>query len=229
MSSLQLKASDIIQLPPRYGGLLLDHGRHWTQEDTAAVRVLVEAKADLEAIHTIFGRYPQHIADKARVMRIKGIPAQWWEVAGRKFIERVCAHKGCDVDITYEHGKAKYCDKHRARASRPRDRFNPYDLAYPYAVSPVDSTQALMIKINSLVPQGLPGDLRADVCQDVLLAVLEGEIAAEQVAYAIPHYMKGAKKRYYMPWGTIDYTAQRFNDGGNQIIESISDDVQLYG
>lgn len=49
---------------------------------------------------------------------------------------------------------------------------------YPY-ISTVLPEHSLLLEINSLVPRGFPG--REDVCQDLLLAILEGRTSIDQV------------------------------------------------
>lgn len=53
-------------------------------------------------------------------------------------------------------------------------------LSYPYIAKPRDE-HADMLAINDLVPKTLPSWVRADVCQNILLAVLEGETTVEEL------------------------------------------------
>lgn len=52
------------------------------------------------------------------------------------------------------------------------------DLAYPFARA-ADSGNQLVLEVNELVPRNMAG--REDVCQTILLAILEGRITLEQL------------------------------------------------
>lgn len=55
-------------------------------------------------------------------------------------------------------------------------------MAYPFIAKPRDE-HADMLAINALVPKDYPPWIRADVCQNILLAVLEGEVTVEQLRH----------------------------------------------
>lgn len=59
-------------------------------------------------------------------------------------------------------------------------RQRPITLAYPYIVSR-RSEHADVLEVNSLVPKSFSGDRRADICQEILLALLEGRTTMEQL------------------------------------------------
>lgn len=100
------------------------------------------------------------------------------------------------------------------RKKRPREpREDRTLLAYPYIKGQARDEHAFLLAVNAVVPQGLPGDLRSDVCQDMLLAILEGELSVAQIKDALLHYMKAARKRYYMPWGIRSLDDPLWDDG----------------
>jgi hypothetical protein len=51
-------------------------------------------------------------------------------------------------------------------------------LSYPYIRKPRDE-HALLLGVNAIIPKTLLAAMRADICQDVILAILEGEISLE--------------------------------------------------
>jgi len=67
--------------------------------------------------------------------------------------------------------------KERARKPRVASEAS-LSLAYPFVVKQRDE-HADLLTINALVPQNMPG--REDVCQEIMLALLEGEITIDQV------------------------------------------------
>lgn len=55
---------------------------------------------------------------------------------------------------------------------RPRiERTSP--LAYPYIVKPRPE-HADLLAINAIIPKSIPDDMRADMCQEIMVALLEG-------------------------------------------------------
>ena len=95
--------------------------------------------------------------------------------------------------------------------SKPREQ--RVVLGYPYVVGPVRDDYALLLAVNAVVPHGLPGDLRSDVCQDMLMAILEGELLATELRAKMSEYLKRARRRYAMPWGTVNIDAPLHADG----------------
>lgn len=82
-------------------------------------------------------------------------------------------------DREWENGAPQRTLENRKRA-HIRDAERPKDLFYPFMIhDPQDDASELVKFINTVVPRGLSPDLRADVCQEMLLAVLSGEISRE--------------------------------------------------
>lgn len=59
--------------------------------------------------------------------------------------------------------------------SQPRQ-----NLSYPF-ISSVRGEHADIIAVNALVPRGLPDHIRGDVCQEIMLAILEGKTTLEEL------------------------------------------------
>lgn len=94
-------------------------------------------------------------------------------------------------------------------------------LAYPFIVKPREE-YADIIKINTLVPKSLPG--RADVCQAIMLAILEGETSLEAL------HARGAGffiKRFYsqnheQAGHAIPLDTTRDDWGGDTMLSSLA-------
>lgn len=69
---------------------------------------------------------------------------------------------------------------HDPREIKPESGAQP--LYYPYlAHDPKKSDgEDLVVLANKLVPKGLPHDIRADVCQELIISILSGEITRDQ-------------------------------------------------
>lgn len=73
------------------------------------------------------------------------------------------------------------------------------DRVYPYApMSPKTDGADLVHLVNSHVGKGVPEHIRADICQEVILGVLEGEITIESVAKQVQQYVRKF-------WGKFDW------------------------
>ncbi len=72
----------------------------------------------------------------------------------------------------------------------------PVSLFYPYSTgfNPQDEGAELLIAINNLVPRSLPEAIRADVCQEIALDVLLGNLNIANLAATVGHYIKSAYK-----------------------------------
>jgi hypothetical protein len=68
---------------------------------------------------------------------------------------------------------------------------------YPYLLSDVVDGAQLIQRINNLVPRYLSEDVRADVCQEVALAVLSDELDLANLAGYIKQYIKSQSA--YLP------------------------------
>lgn len=54
------------------------------------------------------------------------------------------------------------------------------DLCYPYLIE-VRGEHADLLAVNALVPRGLPDHMRADVCQEIMLALWQKEVSLEEL------------------------------------------------
>ncbi len=108
------------------------------------------------------------------------------------------------------------------RQSKPREVRQV--LQYPYVMGKAKNDHAFLLAVNAVVPQGLPGDLRNDVCQDMLLAIIEGDLSMDDVKTEMGAYLKAARKRYSMPWGTVNIDAPLWDDG-RSLSEVISENT----
>lgn len=52
---------------------------------------------------------------------------------------------------------------------------------YPYIVGPPTDEMALVLRVHEAVPRYLPNELRADVCQELLVDILAGNMLVEQL------------------------------------------------
>lgn len=84
------------------------------------------------------------------------------------------AHRARDTGLTLP---PEWRDAIRMR--KPKiERLAP--LQYPY-IRHVRGEHAELLHVNSLVPRSMPDELRADVCQEIMLAIWEGRITIDEL------------------------------------------------
>jgi hypothetical protein len=69
-------------------------------------------------------------------------------------------------------------------------------MQYPY-IREVRGEHADLLAVNSLVPHGLPNHIRADVCQEIMLALWQKETSLEELRAdkgLVSKFIKGVKK-----------------------------------
>jgi hypothetical protein len=87
----------------------------------------------------------------------------------------------------------------------PRERGIPRkeELFYPYLAhdpKKPDEGQALVLLVNKAVPKGWPDSVRADVCQDLIVSILSGEIRRDEVDESVQRYIRQHFKTLPMRW-----------------------------
>lgn len=108
----------------------------------------------------------------------------------------------------------------RVRVVRlPKPRILRSELVYPYLLDTQVEGADLLLAVNAAVPKSLPQDVRADVCQELILACLAGEVDARQIAAHAPHFIKQHYKRYPRRFGIVSLDAPIFGDGTKTLAE----------
>ncbi|MGI9293435.1 MAG: hypothetical protein ACR2PS_05580 [Pseudomonadales bacterium] len=106
-----------------------------------------------------------------------------------------------------------YTRKRRTKTAKPNKKPTEkrQELFYPYLiVQPefgVNEGQDLLLKINNAVPAALPDQIRADVCQDLAVAILSGDMAESELDNEAILFVKKVFKMYPTKWGPISLDA----------------------
>jgi len=87
-------------------------------------------------------------------------------------------------------------------------------LAYPF-VSPKQEARMtverqLLVDIHRLIPRSINPEIRDDLCQDLLVAVLAGETTVANIPDVLPIYRKRAAKMLGH-WGQVSWDAMQEN------------------
>lgn len=120
------------------------------------------------------------------------------------------AHRARDTGLTLPQQWSKLITP--KRILKPREAATGL-MAYPY-ISKATAANADLLAIDALIPKGMPEHIRADVCQEIMIAILEGRTTLEA--------LKSRK-------GTVAYFIRRFykdnyEDSGRALSFSIEDD-----
>lgn len=137
---------------------------------------------------------------------------------------RVSGHQGwCEWRVSLSPARQAYYAKCAAqsaiRLAQVRPRLEPVLTTWPFVRSFDNDDYALLKAVNELVPRSIPEHVRADVCQDILMDIVSGEIALEAVPRRIKEY---AKKAYsFMPskFGPKSLDSFIFGDEGRTLAD----------
>ena len=100
---------------------------------------------------------------------------------------------------------------HKKAPSKPRI-FTPKPelLIYPFLIHEPkrpDEGFDLTKFVSESVPRGLPPEVRADLCQDMIVALLSGDITRDQVAGSIKEFTRKAFKAGPQKYGHVSFDA----------------------
>lgn len=102
--------------------------------------------------------------------------------------------------------------------------FQPLTEFYPYiSVTPTEDHD-LLLAVDRLVPKGLNPDTRADVCQDMLVAVLSGEVTLDNLAGERPKYMKQFFKMFPTKYGHLSLDMP-LSFGGDEMNKTLAETI----
>lgn len=108
------------------------------------------------------------------------------------------------------------------RDEKPRGRpVGSYNIAkdvfYPYVIhkpKKPDETYDMMMLVNQAVPKFLPEHIRADICQDLIVGLLSGDISADEVKGSVKTYSRKVFEMHPLKYGHLSLDAT-FGDGNN--------------
>lgn len=108
------------------------------------------------------------------------------------------------------------------RIPRPRSLRKPVEgitECYPYA-GPGFVGHDLLTAAHDAVSKGLPQDIRADVCQDLIVSVLAGEVSINNIRDAVPIHLRAHRKMYLDRWKLISLETP-IGDGSRRLVDII--------
>lgn len=104
--------------------------------------------------------------------------------------------------------------KARRPAYVPRVRIEPMMEFYPYIAKSPNEDHDLLLAVDRAVGQRLPPQWRGDFCQDLLVSILCGELAVENLHDEIPNYLTKFKREMPSKYKEISLDALIFSQQG---------------
>lgn len=102
----------------------------------------------------------------------------------------------------------------RAWRRPQRKRVAPLAECYPYITTAPTEDHDLLLSVERLIPKTLPHEIRGDVCQDMIVAVLTGEVTLDNLRDAPAKYMRQFFKQMPSKYGPLSLDAELDFEGG---------------
>ncbi len=120
--------------------------------------------------------------------------------------------------------KIRFENAEARRAAKGMERRPQEKLFYPYlAYRPgLNDQAALVLDVHNAVPRALPEWIRADVCQDLIVAILAGEIQRSELKGSVRGYASKVLKMHPLKYGPLSLDAPIFDGEGVTLIERIA-------
>jgi len=98
-------------------------------------------------------------------------------------------------------------------------------LAFPYIITRRPEHETLLF-VNSLVPAGLPEWIRADICQTMMLEILEGNLTKDRIDYAtVSGFVRRIKVENW-DYRTVSLDAPIGGAGDLRLVDVFADDPE---
>lgn len=95
----------------------------------------------------------------------------------------------------------------RAPAKKDRQPREYITEFYPYIKGEPTDDHALLLAVEQLVPKTLSNDVRGDICQDMLVAILTGEVTLDNLRDERPKHLKRLLKGHPLKYGHLSLDA----------------------
>lgn len=98
-------------------------------------------------------------------------------------------------------------------------------LFYPYVIHKPendDGTFEIMVLVNEVVPKNYPDHIRADICQDLVVGLLAGEIDPDELRAASKDYAKKVFEMHPLKYGHISLDAPFGPDNENTLLDVLA-------
>lgn len=124
------------------------------------------------------------------------------------------------LDRLSEIGSRKSLHEWRRPAKK---RVAPMAEVYPFITTTPTEDHDLLLAVDRLVPKNISADSRADICQDMIVAILLGEISLDNLRDSTPQFVKRIYQQMPSKYGHLSLDAPLiYSDGtGKTLAETI--------
>lgn len=102
------------------------------------------------------------------------------------------------------------------------------DRAYPYLIPHQSAEAKMLLDIHALIPKGIPHDIKGDLCQDLVVAVLSGETTVENIPEVIAKYAREARKFLPDRWKHVSIDEPIPGTDGLRLEDILADESEEY-
>lgn len=95
----------------------------------------------------------------------------------------------------------------------------PVPSFYPFVSEEPLEEHTLLMAVHDIVPEGLPEQIRRDVCQDIIVSILSGETQLENLRGDIKPFISKVFKEHSWKYGPISMNAPLSWDEGGWSLE----------
>lgn len=143
-----------------------------------------------------------------------------------RFRACMAANNGCSVPFSLLEREAFNRRWAETRSNLTRFMFDPKNASYPYLSEdvPKDYGRGLLEFVNKLMPRWMPDYLRADACQDMIVAILTGEATTDQIKKDARKYLTKIFAEYPWKYKWLSLDAPRSEDDERTFGESLSNE-----
>jgi hypothetical protein len=99
---------------------------------------------------------------------------------------------------------------------------------YPFVNRQPTSEHQLLLDIHAKIPKGFPHDIRGDLCQDLVVAVLSGETTVDNIPDVIAKYARNARKFLPDRWKNVSIDEPIPGTDGLRLEDILSDESEEY-
>lgn len=101
---------------------------------------------------------------------------------------------------------------------KPRSRVEVIPLPEVWPFIPEKTPRGLdgmemLLAVDAVVPKSLPEQMREDLCQDLVMALLSGEVEQRNLRDALPAYIQKVKRLFPIKYGNLSLSRDLFGDG----------------
>ena len=152
----------------------------------------------------------------------------------QQFIETVCENAGGEkkkrsVGLFYRHRRAPWRTPEWFAERKWREielkqlnklQTQPLTKFYPYITDVPTEEHYLLLQVDALVPKGLKPDMRADICQEMLVDIYCGNKTIADLRESINFYVKQFFKQNHI-WRSVSIDAPVFGNTGKQTLAEV--------